>query len=1084
LALVLGSVHAGLAQGFDPGEDPALIGWWRCDEGEGSVVGDSSPNGNHGTFVNGDPAWTTGFRGEGIGIRLVGPTLVEVAAMGLTLTEATMAGWFLPNGTQPDWASVIMHRGPGPAHGFNFLGDRRLAYHWNDDAASWSYRGDAYYAADEWTHCAVTVEPDRATFYVNGKAESVNTLAHGPATWDGPIWLGGDGTSGFVGRRMNGSLDEVLFLSRALTEAEIASLVPPRLQAYKPIPADGTVGWDQPLFQWTKGDTAFFSNVYFGTDPENLPQVAANQPFELYFHPMPLEPGVTYYWRVDSVEVDMATIHVGDLWSFTVTPTSAWAPSPADEAEGVFPVATLAWTAGTGAVQHQVYFSSDRAAVADGAAEADQGVVDDPTWTSAILRSSSTYHWRVDQIQADGTVVEGEVWSFTTEAGTTDAAVRQWWSGIGGTAVSNLTDNENYPNNPSGSELVSLFEGPTDWADNYGTRLYGWLKPPQSGEYTFWIASDDNSELWLSTDEDPANAVEIASVPGWTPSRDFDNTGGGTGDADLQMSDLVTLQAGQKYFIQALQKEGGGGDNLAVAWQAPGGMREVIPASVADTFALPALTAFSPSPANGAVDTAQSLTLTWAAGENATQHDVYFGDDEAAVAAADTTTADVYRGRQSGTSYNPGALEWGKSYYWRIDEIETDGTIRGGRVWNFTTAEFIPVDDMEIYTNDSPNRIFQTWIDGLGFTDPPPGNPGNGSASFVGHDIWTPGTPYTTIVETGTVQSGSQSLPLYVNNSTSPHYSETDRTFDQPIDMASGGVTDLSLWVHGAPAKFEETGPASVRMSGGGADVWGTADEFRFAYKRLSGNGSITVRVDSFDNLNAWTKVGVMIRESLDADAKNAMVAVTGSYGAQFTYRRFAGDISDDANGAARIAGITAPAYVKLTRTGDTFTPQCSTDGVVWQDFVNSEGTVITQDIAMTGSIYIGLAVLSHVSGSVSIAEYSEIAMTGATGQWQVEDVGVTQPGNTPDQLYVGLSSGANPAVVDVGEGPVLSNEWVQVKIPLADFAASGANLASVRQVIIGVGNRNNPVATGDGLIFIDNIRVLKPDPEPEPVVE
>jgi hypothetical protein len=533
-------------------------------------------------------------------------------------------------------------------------------------------------------------------------------------------------------------------------------------------------------------------------------------------------------------------------------------------------------------LQHQVYFASDRAAVADGAPDADQGVVDVTEWTSPILRSSSTYYWRVDQIQADGTVVEGEVWSFTTDAGAGGAIMRQWWADIGGDALSGLLNSPDYPNNPSGSELVSLFEGPVDWADNYGSRLYGWLKPPQSGDYTFWIAGDNNSELWLSTDEDPANAVAIASVPGWTPSRDFDNTGGGTGDADLQMSDPVTLQAGQKYFIQALHKEGTGGDNISLAWQGPGiETRTVISASYVDTFALPPLTAFSPDPANGAVDTFQSPTLTWAAGENATQHNVYFGDDEDAVAAADTTTADIYRGRQTGTSYNPGALEWGKSYYWRIDEVEADGTIRGGRVWNFTTADFIPVDDFETYRNDVGNRIFQTWIDGLGFSEPEPGHPGNGSAAYVGHDIWTPGTPYTTIVETSTVQGGGQSMPLYYNNSQSPYYSETDRTFAPAADWTAGGVTDLSVWVHG-------------------------------------------------------------------------------------------------------------------------------------------------------------------------------------------------EAGNAPGQIYVALSSGS-PVVVNGAADAVLSTDWTEWKVPLSDFA--GVNLGSVRQMIIGVGDRNAPTLGGDGLVYIDTIRVVKPEP-------
>jgi hypothetical protein len=208
---------------WNPLQDPTLIGWWTCDEGTGGVVADSSVNGNDGTFVYGSPAWTAGVYGNAV--RLVGPTLVQVPPLGITLTEATMAGWFLPNGVQPDWAAMIMHRNPGPAHGFNVLADGRLAYHWNDTYASWSFRGSAFYAPDEWTFCALTVQPTRATFYVNGSAAAVNTIAHAPATWDGPFWLGGDGNNSWASRRMNGALDDVSFFSRALTETEIQAMM-------------------------------------------------------------------------------------------------------------------------------------------------------------------------------------------------------------------------------------------------------------------------------------------------------------------------------------------------------------------------------------------------------------------------------------------------------------------------------------------------------------------------------------------------------------------------------------------------------------------------------------------------------------------------------------------------------------------------------------------------------------------------------------------------------------------------------------------------------------------------------------------
>ena len=145
----------------------------------------------------------------------------------------------------------------------------------------------------------------------------------------------------------------------------------------------------------------------------------------------------------------------------------------------------------------------------------------------------------------------------------------EYWFGIDGTAVSDLTSSANYPHSPSKTEQLTLFEMPADWNDNYGTRVRGYIHPPTTGDYTFWIASDDASELWLSTDANPNNAVLIAGVPGWTSSRQW------TKYAE-QRSAPISVTAGQKYYIEALQKEGSGGDNLAVAWQGPGISQRVI----------------------------------------------------------------------------------------------------------------------------------------------------------------------------------------------------------------------------------------------------------------------------------------------------------------------------------------------------------------------------------------------------------------------------------------------------------------------------------------------------------------------------
>ena len=139
---------------------------------------------------------------------------------------------------------------------------------------------------------------------------------------------------------------------------------------------------------------------------------------------------------------------------------------------------------------------------------------------------------------------------------------REFWTGLGGSTVPALTSSPNYPNYPTGTDYPVQFEGPTNAMDNYGTRMHGYVIPPVTGSYRFWIASDDNSELWLSPNQEPASAQLIAGVPVWTDPQQWTKY-------TNQASAPVTLEAGMLYYIRALQKEGDGGDNLAVAWQGP-----------------------------------------------------------------------------------------------------------------------------------------------------------------------------------------------------------------------------------------------------------------------------------------------------------------------------------------------------------------------------------------------------------------------------------------------------------------------------------------------------------------------------------
>jgi Chitobiase/beta-hexosaminidase C-terminal domain/PA14 domain len=153
---------------------------------------------------------------------------------------------------------------------------------------------------------------------------------------------------------------------------------------------------------------------------------------------------------------------------------------------------------------------------------------------------------------------------------------REVWTGTGGTSVASIP----LGTPPSLTDTLPSFEAPVNWADNYGTRLRGYLTPPATGNYTFWIASDDNSELWLSMNDNPTNKVKIAWVLDYTDPRQWNKFGS-------QKSAEIALEQGQRYYIEALQKEGGGGDNLAVGWVKPGdasSVPEVIPGFVLSPY--------------------------------------------------------------------------------------------------------------------------------------------------------------------------------------------------------------------------------------------------------------------------------------------------------------------------------------------------------------------------------------------------------------------------------------------------------------------------------------------------------------------
>lgn len=163
-------------------------------------------------------------------------------------------------------------------------------------------------------------------------------------------------------------------------------------------------------------------------------------------------------------------------------------------------------------------------------------------------------------------------------------------------------------------------------------------------------------------------------------------------------------------------------------------------------------------------------------------------------------------------------------------------------------------------------------------------------------------------------------------------------------------------------------------VAGGGADVWGTADGFRFAYQTLTGNGSIVARVTQNQNTNAWSKVGVEIRESLAANAKHVAMVTSASNGPQMVSRTTTGGTSTSVNGTA--AAFT-PTWVRLVRSGSTITASRSADGVAWT-------TVGSVSVSMASTVYIGLLTCSRDTAKLNEAKFTNVTFTGTINAAEV----------------------------------------------------------------------------------------------------
>ena len=403
------------------------------------------------------------------------------------------------------------------------------------------------------------------------------------------------------------------------------------------------------------------------------------------------------------------------------------------------------------------------------------------------LEFSKTYYWRVDQVTGDQRVNKGFVWDFEVEpysfqiprssivvtassTGTAFATPEKTidGSGLGEDGTHDITEDTMWFTAPVDLDPwiqyefddVKKLDTMKVWNSNGVAEMaIGWGVKDVLIEYSV------DSQTW----DVLAEPNQLSRAPGLRTYNQYD--------------EIAFDGAAAKYVRLNIQSNWGG---ILMSY----GLSEVqftmIPAQVRTSY-----------PVSGAVDVLPSTVVTWRSGREASQHTVYISTDQNDVANGLAPSVTSPTNSLDLTSLN---LQLGETYYWRVDEVNEAEVppVWAGPVWSLNTSTALVVDDFESYDNVSPNRPFQTWTDGFGYSADeffPAGYGGNGTGAGVGHDIWSLASPHYDgdIMETDIAISGStQSLPFYYNNA-----SETTRTFTEPQNWTTSEISTLALWFFG-----------------------------------------------------------------------------------------------------------------------------------------------------------------------------------------------------------------------------------------------------------------------------------------------
>jgi hypothetical protein len=645
------------------------------------------------------------------------------------------------------------------------------------------------------------------------------------------------------------------------------------------------------------------------------------------------------------------------------------------------------------------------------------------------------------------------------------------------------TVNDGSAGDPSSTTLLTSFEAPNGVADNYAQKVSGFFIPAVTGDYVFIVAADDDADLFLSTDDKPANKRLIAQQNSWGNNLEWNSAEGGAvvdGANFTQKSSLtwspdagntfpfssgIPLVAGTRYYIEGVHHEGGGGDNFSATFHLN---TEVSPENgTASAFTGPLVATLVPR---------ARLTI------NTQPVSTSAVETRAATFMVDASATGVV----------------GPSYQWR----KNGNPIEGATSATYKTPLVTLADNGAIYTcvitapgaevTSSPATLTvipDTFAPIIASAGALRNEAGAVEVAVIFDEVINVGD---VIAGNFSLSSGAVTAATYVENSSTYKSQERGVTLST-TGLTAGNTYTLTVrnvrdakgnaittatatftvqrlsWAaigtqnDGMPAGALAVGDNGVNIQAGGNAFWNATDDATFVYEQVTGDFDKVVRIEEQDSSSQWARAGLMVRESLATDSRHQMAHApdnrkfdgTASNNAYEGNRRTATGGSTDGAGGGGTPSYPNGTWLRILRTGDVIHIFRSTDGVTWLQYGRTDFLALGDLAPLPATMYVGM-VYGPENGNITPETERKLwtARFRNYGDFQPNKARGTQTYSIGANFGADRNSGIMGAREVAGVSAVAQGNWNSLSGNNSDLTGA------VPLVAESAGNRVNSTAT------------------------